>query len=133
MQFVSKILCPIDFSEPSLRGLKTANSLALQYDCERILLHVVTPIPMISVPPPGIFPKDVKGYQRHVVNEAKSKLQLVQTELSIYVKVRIMAEVGVATDQIVRVADSESVDLIVIATHGHTGWRRFTLGSVTMT
>ena len=74
MQFVSKILCPIDFSEPSIRGLKTANSLALQYDCELILLHVVTPIPMVSVPPPGIsVPVDIEGYQKHVVDEAENK------------------------------------------------------------
>jgi hypothetical protein len=39
MQAVSKILCPVDFSEPSFRRLKTANTLALQYDYKLILLH----------------------------------------------------------------------------------------------
>lgn len=132
MQFVGKILCPIDFSEPSYEGMKIAETLALQYSSELILLHVVTPIPMVSAPPPGIsVPVDVEGYQKHVVDEAENKLHLVQTELSIDVRVRMMVEVGIAADQIVKVADSEGVDLIVIATHGHTGWRRFMLGSVT--
>ena len=33
--------------------------------------------------------------------------------------------------QIVRLATDETVDLIVIATHGLTGWRKFMFGSVT--
>jgi Universal stress protein family len=33
--------------------------------------------------------------------------------------------------EILRTADAERVDLIVIATHGLTGWRRLAFGSVT--
>jgi nucleotide-binding universal stress UspA family protein len=33
--------------------------------------------------------------------------------------------------EIVRVAESENVDLIVMPTHGMTGWRRLAFGSVT--
>ena len=33
--------------------------------------------------------------------------------------------------EITRVAESEKADLIVIATHGLTGWRRLAFGSVT--
>ena len=33
--------------------------------------------------------------------------------------------------EIMRVAESEKSDLIVIATHGTTGWRRLAFGSVT--
>ena len=33
--------------------------------------------------------------------------------------------------EIIRVAESEKADLIVIATHGLTGWRRLAFGSVT--
>jgi nucleotide-binding universal stress UspA family protein len=37
---------------------------------------------------------------------------------------------GNAPDEIVKAAEAEEVDLIVIATHGWTGWRRFIFGSV---
>jgi nucleotide-binding universal stress UspA family protein len=42
--------------------------------------------------------------------------------------------VGLANDaalEITRTAESEQADLIVISTHGLTGWRRFAFGSVT--
>ena len=32
--------------------------------------------------------------------------------------------------EIVRVADERKADLIILGTHGHTGWKRFTIGSV---
>jgi len=48
------------------------------------------------------------------------------------IKVRTL--VGTANDvgmELVRIAEQEKVDLIVIATHGMTGWRRLAFGSVT--
>jgi nucleotide-binding universal stress UspA family protein len=36
----------------------------------------------------------------------------------------------VAAHEIVRLANEHAVDLIVIATHGETGWRRLVFGSV---
>ena len=35
-----------------------------------------------------------------------------------------------AASEIVRIAEKENVDMIVIATHGMTGWRRVVFGSV---
>lgn len=37
---------------------------------------------------------------------------------------------GNPADQIVEAAESEKADMIVTATHGWTGWRRFIFGSV---
>jgi nucleotide-binding universal stress UspA family protein len=38
---------------------------------------------------------------------------------------------GDPAPQIVRLADDEAADIIVIATHGLAGWRKFMFGSVT--
>ena len=38
---------------------------------------------------------------------------------------------GYPTDEILRAAEEMNADLIVIATHGATGWRRYVFGSVT--
>jgi nucleotide-binding universal stress UspA family protein len=35
-----------------------------------------------------------------------------------------------AADEIIRITEEEKVDLIVIATHGQTGWRHMIFGSV---
>lgn len=37
---------------------------------------------------------------------------------------------GDAASEIVRIAEEENVDMIVIATYGMTGWRRVAFGSV---
>jgi nucleotide-binding universal stress UspA family protein len=47
---------------------------------------------------------------------------------------KVRSEVGTANDvgmEIIRIAENNGADLIVIATHGMTGWRRLAFGSVT--
>jgi nucleotide-binding universal stress UspA family protein len=55
---------------------------------------------------------------------------VMQERISDEVKVSTMVKLGSAADQIVSTAATEKFDLIVIATHGLTGWRRFVFGSV---
>ena len=42
---------------------------------------------------------------------------------------RCMLRTGIASHQIVEAAKDFDVDLIVIATHGYTGWKHFCIGS----
>ena len=47
--------------------------------------------------------------------------------------IKVRTEIGTANDvgmEIVRIAEDEFADMIVIATHGMTGWRRIPFGSV---
>jgi nucleotide-binding universal stress UspA family protein len=37
---------------------------------------------------------------------------------------------GNISDEIIKLAEHENVDVIIIATHGLTGWRKFLFGSV---
>jgi nucleotide-binding universal stress UspA family protein len=46
------------------------------------------------------------------------------------IKARDQVIIGNPSQQIVETAKKESADIIVIATHGMTGWRRFIFGSV---
>jgi nucleotide-binding universal stress UspA family protein len=43
MQFLSRILLPVDFSERSVGGAHYAGSLACHFGCELVLLHVLAP------------------------------------------------------------------------------------------
>ena len=43
MQFLSRILLPVDFSERSVGGAHYAGSLACHLGCELVLLHVLIP------------------------------------------------------------------------------------------
>ena len=56
--------------------------------------------------------------------------RLVKERIPGKVPSRSMILTGSPSGEIARVAEDEGVDLVVIATHGLTGWRRFVFGSV---
>ena len=126
-----KILCPIDFSEPSYEALKMANELALHFSSELVVLHVVAPVPLVpAATVPVTF--NVLEYQQELEISAKKMLEdVVKQKVPKEIWVRTSVVLGEPADRIVKIADEEKVDLIVIATHGQTGWRRLVVGSVT--
>ena len=127
---LKRILCPTDFSEPSYEAVKAANELAVHFAAELTLIHVVSPIPALPTPE-AASGFDVLSYEQEMEVYAKTSLERVMKErISGEVKVSTMVKLGSAADQIVNTAATEGFDLIVIATHGLTGWRRFVFGSV---
>jgi nucleotide-binding universal stress UspA family protein len=127
---LKKILCPTDFSEPSYEGVKAANEFALHFSAELTMLHVVSPVPIIPSPEPtpGF---DVVSYQQEMeLYAVKSLDKLVKEKISEKATVHKKIVIGSAADEIIRSAKDEKMDIIVIATHGLTGWRRFVFGSV---
>jgi universal stress protein A len=132
-----KILCPTDFSEPSFEALKAAQELALHFSAELILVHVVAPVPRVSVteaPEVHGNPHDlnVPLHMEKLEEEAQDRLRkLADQRLSKDVRVQQIVVHGRAADEIVKVAGEEKVDLIVLATHGESGWSQFFFGSVT--
>lgn len=129
---INKILCPTDFSEPSYVGLKTANDLAAHFSTELILVHVVTPVHYSGPPVVGTLGTYSSSYYEELVKTAeKSLAEVAENRISPDLPVRTILLKGNAADQIVNLAQSEKVDMIVTATHGWTGWRRFISGSVT--
>ncbi|HTV58167.1 MAG TPA: universal stress protein [Verrucomicrobiae bacterium] len=124
------ILSPIDFSDFSLSALEVAQDVATKYGSQILLVNIVPEIPKL--------PKDVSilnegEYEQQLIESAKKRLgELAEKLQRSGVTARIT--VGLANDaamEIVRVAESEKVDLIVMATHGMTGWRQLAFGSIT--
>ena len=123
---LSRILCPTDFSEPSYAGLVAACTLARICGAELILLHVTEPFVGF-----GDLLSDEVGGDCDLAT-AKAKLaEVIETRVPSGVQARAMVKWGGAADAIVQVAQNEDVDLVVIATHGLTGWRHMLFGSVT--
>ena len=127
---LKKILCPMDFSEPSFEGLKVAVELGRTYTAELILLNVVQPVHAIGAPGvPATY--SVKEYYEEMSEAARKSFQdIVENQVPKGVKVRTKVLEGQPADEIVREAEAEKADIIVTATHGWTGWRRFVFGSV---
>lgn len=125
-----KILCPTDFSEPSCAGVKAAGEMASRFGAELILMHVVGAIPALDSPE-GMSTFDVAAYQRELSGSAEKALAERLAKVPEGVPVQTMVVHGDAAHEILRVAKEEGVDLIVMATHGSTGWRHKIFGTVT--
>ena len=128
---VKKIFCPTDFSEPSYEALKVADEMALHFSAELVLVHVVTPI---SVDPIYVDPTsfDLPLFEKEREASAKQAIaKLSKEKLSPDIKRKSIVVQGDAAYQIVELSAEENADLIIIATHGLTGWRKVIFGSVT--
>jgi len=128
---IKKICCPTDFSEPSQEALRSACELAAHFGAELVLVHVVTPIPVIPIhDDPTSF--NLPLYEKEMEQSAVKSLKKMQQEkIQQGIQSRTVVIQGDPATQIVSLADSDNIDLIIIATHGFTGWRKFMFGSVT--
>jgi len=128
---ISKILCPTDFSEPSFKGIKAANELAEHFSAKLILISVVTPpYPMGAPGVPASY--KTEEYYEEMTQYANQSMEKIENEMiSPGVETRKFVLQGHAVDEIIKRAENENVDLMVIATHGWTGWRKWVFGSVT--
>ena len=123
---VRNILVPVDFSDASIEALRHAKELALTYGAQITLLHAVEEVVYPSAY--GVEPANLPGPQ--VIDRVEESLaNLARTEIG-YEHVVVDARVGYAPSTILDYAESNSVDLVVIATHGRTGLERMLLGSV---
>jgi len=71
-----RIVCPVDFSEPSHAALDTADELAVRCGAELCVVHVVPPVRMIYPlgPYPGFMNFEEPEYERVVCETAKKAL-----------------------------------------------------------
>jgi len=125
-----RILWPTDFSEPSFEALEAAIELTAAFCSELYLLHVIPPIP-VAGEPEGPTSFDVSLYQAELEKSAKKMMEgLREKKISKEIRVHQMISHGHPAPEISRIAEDKHIDLIVIATHGETGWKHFIFGSV---
>jgi nucleotide-binding universal stress UspA family protein len=123
------ILAPIDFSEPSQDALSTAAELAKESSAELLLVHVVPAIPRLTSAAEVFHEGE---YERALHHDAEQRLEQIVHSLK-QSGLEARAEVGIANDvgmEILRIAEENHAGLIVIATHGMTGWHALVFGSV---
>jgi nucleotide-binding universal stress UspA family protein len=130
---LKNILCPTDFSEPSYEALKVADELAAHFGA---VIHIITVVPLVPIveAPIGVESAsfNIASYQQELEGQAKKSLKnLVEQKLSKDVKAATGVLIGNAAAEVMRYASEKNVDMIVIATHGLSGWRRFISGSTT--
>lgn len=121
-----RILVPIDFSRPSLKAIPYALAIARQFESDVHLLHVVD---SSQYPPPTLLTLPL-------LPQAEWNRRLRRRLEAVALKYRVNGSVspleprsGTAYEEICAIAGELKADLIVIATHGYTGYRHMFLGS----
>jgi nucleotide-binding universal stress UspA family protein len=125
---INRILCPIDFSEFSVKAYDYAQSLAWHYKASLLLVHVIdTPLyPYYAIPETYV------EICRQLRSNAGQQLQeFAKTHTRRGVQPECCVEDGIVTDVILELAEAQAVSLIVMGTHGLRGIDRVLLGSVT--
>jgi nucleotide-binding universal stress UspA family protein len=124
---VDRILAPTDFSANSERAVACAIQLARRLGAKLTLLHVVPEPSAADYPMEGLALLDIQGWEDEAEKKladllARAKLEHREVEA---LKVRALHP----RDKIIRAVTDLCADLLIISTHGYTGWKHLLLGS----
>lgn len=124
-----RVLVPVDFSEHARQALVYGAALSERTGAE---LHVVHVLPEMSFPDPYFAEAaQLRAMARAAQERVPEALaRNVREVLGAEAEVHTHLEVGSPAATIVRVAEEEDVDHVVLSSHGRTGVERVLLGSV---
>jgi universal stress protein A len=130
---LKRVLVPTDFSENSQPALQLGSELAPRFGAELFLLYVVEPSGGLQ-PLPDL-PDDVKLDLLMDSPYARAELRLQTMPASVQsngLTVHRHVDIGRPATVILEYSKTHDIDLIVIVigTHGNTGWTHVLLGSV---
>jgi universal stress protein A len=122
---VKRILVPVDFSDASTNAVKYARRVGELMNADLIFINVIEPDGSLALQ--AIHPVCIEELKANA-EENLHGLVLAAREFGIS-GTRSMIRSGLPAHEIVEAAKESDVDLIVIATHGYTGWKHFCIGS----
>ena len=126
---IKKILFPLDLTENSSKILPYVLSVSEKYNSMIYLLHVVQDLNKwgkLYVPHPSM---DV--FQKEAIEGAKNAMDTVcENQLQSCPNFQKRVVSGDTVDEILKVIESEDIDLLVMGTHGRKGLEHTIFGSV---
>jgi len=128
---IQKIILATDFSEASREAVCYARWITRSLAAELKILHVFEPggwtVPSHYYYTPG-FEEWVQGSIEKTRQKGKEALEVLAESFGINTET-IFIE-GDTGKEIVRAATRHNTDLLILGTHGYTGWNHLTLGSI---
>ena len=125
MRTPERILCPVDFSDVSLKAARYAAEIAATFRASLKLLYVY------YVPLSATGPRHFADLGPDQLLQLESSLESLKAELAARgVAVQAEITVGTPAEQVVRAAKAEASDLIVVGSVGRSGVGQLLLGSV---
>lgn len=124
-----RIICATDFSDSAAPAEAQALTLAQALQAELIFLHVSVETPLY-----GEGPFTMGDVQRVYDAQRQWATETLEARAAAArargISARMATRVGAPHTEIVRAADAEQADMIVMGTHGRSGLERLLLGSV---
>src|SRR5213592_3161149 len=122
----NRILVPIDFSRPSLKAIPYALAISRQFGADVHLLPVtdVTQQPAPTLLTLPVVPQT--EWDRRFMKRLQTLVLKYRTDGNVSA---LEPRTGIVYEEICQVARDLKADLIVVATHGYTGYKRMFLGS----
>lgn len=130
---IRRILCPVDFSRFSHHALEQAVELAREFSAEIVAVHASAVAPVMSLAPMGaplvLEPARLTREERQAVTTELRDFTYEVEAGGVTIVPSVVEKDPVAA--IVETAATLPADLIVMGTHGRSGFERLLLGSVT--
>jgi nucleotide-binding universal stress UspA family protein len=120
---ITHVLCPVDFSEISRRAFNHATALAQWYDATLTVLNVFPVMPVLDVPPLVLDDK----LRNELTRDLRRFTELVPAGVRLELRVE---QADLIHEQIREDVRNSHVDLLVMGSHGRSGFKRLLLGSV---
>ncbi|AJF06001.1 universal stress protein [Geoalkalibacter subterraneus] len=128
MKEFKNILYATDFSESSDYAFQYAFSLARKYDARLLLVHVINePVDLRGFYVPHI---SFEKLEEEILQGAQKMMEkFCRTHLGDFKNYEPFILPGIPYDEIIKKADEQQADLIVMGTHGRTGLDHVLFGS----
>lgn len=125
---INKILIPYDFSETADLSLEHAVFMAKLLQAEITLLHIVETVSFTSA-----ISHAFGGFEKKIETATNEKLEELARNIHLKsgVTLNIRTEVGRIYKKICQVAKEVDADIIVMGTHGASGYQKFSVGTNT--
>jgi nucleotide-binding universal stress UspA family protein len=120
------ILVTTDFSACSEAAVKMAAALARHHQSQLILLHTIPAEPMLETP----MQPNTWDYEHVREHSDRAMEDLRNSPVLAGLTVKTLSGVGYVLKVTRRLAAEEKVDLVVLGTHGRTGFKKLFMGSV---
>jgi nucleotide-binding universal stress UspA family protein len=128
---IRRILCPVDFSDHSRSALDQAIAIARWYDSTVTVVHVFSPPVIAAYGPLPVAFEPVLLTPVECSQLLASCKRFIAAEAAPGVPVDAVIRQGNVAAEILDHATKMDADLLVIGTHGRSGFERLILGSVT--
>ena len=126
---IKKILFPLDLTENSSKILPYVLSVSEKYNSQIYLLHVVQDLNKwgkLYVPHPSM-----DKFQEEAIKNAKKAMdKICENQLQSCPNFQKRVVSGDTVDEILKIIESENIDLLIMGTHGRKGLEHVIFGSV---